>query len=69
MQLTGIQRKELLLAIISAYPNEADLEIMVSFELEENLNAIAGGNNLTEVVFNLIKWANSRGKLEHCKYM
>ncbi|WP_267923432.1 effector-associated domain EAD1-containing protein [Nostoc mirabile] len=42
MQLTGLQRQELLLAIIIAYPNEADLKRMVSFELEENLNAIAG---------------------------
>ncbi|MEM7579539.1 MAG: effector-associated domain EAD1-containing protein [Cyanobacteria bacterium P01_A01_bin.80] len=64
MKLNGNQRKTLRNAIISAYPSEADLEIMVSDELEENLSAIAGGVNLTKVTHNLIKWADSRGKLE-----
>ncbi|MBW4632227.1 MAG: hypothetical protein KME30_10080 [Iphinoe sp. HA4291-MV1] len=65
MHLTGSERKKLRDAIISAYPKKADLEMMVvDNELEENLDAIAGGANLTEVVFDLIKWAESRGKLE-----
>lgn len=64
MNLSGNERKKLREAIISAYPCETDLEMMVDDELEENLNAIAGGGNLTQVVFSLIKWAESRGKLE-----
>lgn len=64
MDLNGEQSKKLREAIISAYPSEADLEIMVGDELEENLLAIAGGNNLAQVVHSLIKWAKARGKLE-----
>ncbi|NEO77073.1 effector-associated domain EAD1-containing protein [Moorena sp. SIO4G3] len=64
IDLTGSQRKKLRQAIISAYPTKDDLAIMVDDELEENLNAIAGGGNLTQVVFRLIQWAESRGQLE-----
>ncbi|MEJ1938426.1 effector-associated domain EAD1-containing protein, partial [Nostoc sp. NIES-2111] len=51
-------------AIISAYPIKEDLAMMVQFELEENLDAIAGGGNQTQLVFNLVtKWAIPRGKI------
>ena len=33
------------------------LEIFVDNELDENLEAIAGGENLEEIAFNLLKWA------------
>ena len=46
--ITGTEKKKLCQAIISAYPTKADLEIMVSDELEENLDAIAGRDNLTK---------------------
>ncbi|MBD2775896.1 effector-associated domain EAD1-containing protein [Iningainema tapete] len=59
MRLTGDQRKKLLEAITNAYPNRDDLEIMVSLQLEENLNAIAGGANLTQLVFKLILAVNN----------
>ena len=48
---------------MDAYPSVEDLEIMVYEELNENLNAIAGGGNLKGVVFNLIRWAEASGKL------
>ncbi len=64
MELTGAQGKELREAIISAYPGKEKLKMMVSDELEENLDAIAGGDNLDEIVFSLIEWAQSQGKLE-----
>ncbi|MBW4629736.1 MAG: serine protease [Brasilonema octagenarum HA4186-MV1] len=65
MHLTGPERKKLRDAILSAYRSKADLEMMVDDELEENLDAIAGGANLTQVVFNLMKWAEARGKLDY----
>ena len=37
---------------------------MVFDELGENLNSIAGGENTTEIVFELIGWAKSHNKLE-----
>lgn len=64
MQLSGTELKKLVNAIISAYPTQEDLAMMVQFELEENLNAIAGGKNLTQLAFNLVtQWAIPRGKI------
>jgi hypothetical protein len=64
MELSSDERKELREALISAYPNESDLEIFVSEELDENLNQIAGGDNLNQIVFNLILWSKKEGKLK-----
>ena len=64
MNLSGAELRKLVNAIVRAYPTEADLAMMVEFELEENLNAIAGGGNLNHLVFNLVtKWAIPRGKI------
>jgi hypothetical protein len=52
-------------AILDAYPNKNDLAMMIKYKLEENLDWIAGGENLTVIVFNLLtEWANPKGKLE-----
>ncbi|ODH01469.1 hypothetical protein A4S05_28860 [Nostoc sp. KVJ20] len=64
MNFLGSDRKKLRKAILSAYPDPGDLEIMVNEELGENLHAIAGGGQLNQVVFNVIKWAETKGKLE-----
>lgn len=59
------KKKYLIDAIIHAYPTKADLEKVVYCELSENLDAIAGGENLTDIVFKLVtKWAIPRGKLK-----
>ncbi len=59
MHLSGRQRKELQEALVSAFPNKTDLEQMLSFELEKDLNYITGGDNLKEIMFQLIKKAVS----------
>jgi endonuclease G, mitochondrial len=64
MDLLGSDRKKLREAILSAYPDQGDLEIMVGEELGENLQAIAGGKTLNHVISHLITWATSRGKIE-----
>lgn len=64
MDLDGRSRKQFQDALLSAFPSEADLEQMVSFELDENLNSIATGGNYSEVVFKLIKWAQAQGKVK-----
>ncbi len=61
IKLSGDERKELLNAILDAYPDIVDLEMMVSMNLNENLNAITGGNNNTHIVFKLIEWAETKG--------
>ena len=64
MNLSGTELKKLVNAITSAYPTKEDLAMMIQFELGENLEAIAGGATLTQLVFNLItKWAVPRGKI------
>ncbi|QDL07357.1 hypothetical protein DP113_05035 [Brasilonema octagenarum UFV-E1] len=51
-------------ALLSAFPTTAKLKQMVRFKLDENLEAIAGGANHSEVVSNLIEWADAEGRLE-----
>lgn len=64
MQLSGSDRKEILEAILDAYPNQGDLEMAIDFCLDENLLTIVNGNNYRQLIFNLIKWAESNNKLK-----
>ncbi|MCC5640434.1 GUN4 domain-containing protein [Nostoc sp. CHAB 5844] len=50
-------------ALIDAFPDKSSLEQMLYFELNKNLNVIAGGSNLKEIIFNLIRAAQSQGWL------
>ncbi len=59
--LDGEKRKRLRDAIVESYPDREDLRMMIDLELEKNLNAIAGGNNNEQIVFNLIQKANNEG--------
>ncbi|AFY56938.1 leucine-rich repeat (LRR) protein [Rivularia sp. PCC 7116] len=60
----GQKLKELRDAIINAYPNKSNLKMMVRYELDENLDSITTGENMGVVVFELIAWAESLGKLQ-----
>jgi hypothetical protein len=51
-------------ALLSAFPTTAKLKQMVRFKLDENLEAIAAGANLSETISNLIEWAEAEGKSE-----
>jgi Effector-associated domain 1/AAA-like domain len=64
MNLTGQQRKRLQNALIDAFPTKASLEQMLSFELDKNLDEIAGGKDLQNIVFNLIKRAEAESWVE-----
>ena len=59
MGLSGQQRKKLQDALMDAFPDKSSLEQMISFQLNKNLDEIASGNDLKEVVFKLIKKAES----------
>ena len=63
-KLSGGEKRQLWKALLDAYRTYDDLKIMVEFQLEETLEAIAGRGNSRTVVFNLIEWAESRGRLE-----
>ncbi|NEO14701.1 MAG: hypothetical protein F6J98_22935 [Moorea sp. SIO4G2] len=68
MNLSGQQRKQLQEALIKAFPDKSSLEQMLSFELNKNLNAISGGANLKEVVFELIKIAEAENWIKDLIY-
>ncbi|BAY44460.1 hypothetical protein SAMD00079811_20600 [Scytonema sp. HK-05] len=65
MQLNGKQFRELKEALLSAFPDPAKLKQMVFFGFnKQNLDEIATGNH-DDVVFELIKWAETYGNLEN----
>jgi hypothetical protein len=62
LRLSGAQVRELMASLLDAY-DENSLSQMVRFQLEERLDLIAGGGNLSQVVFNLIAWAERTGRI------
>ncbi len=64
MYINGKQAQELHEALLSAFPSASYLSQMVRFQLGENLDRIAYGNNLSELVFNLIQFYESQGRLD-----
>lgn len=61
MSLTKQQRIELNQLLLTLFDGP-ELTRMVRMHLDENLSAIAGGTNLTDIVFNLVYWAERRGR-------
>ncbi|MEO1376651.1 MAG: SUMF1/EgtB/PvdO family nonheme iron enzyme [Cyanobacteria bacterium J06635_10] len=59
MRERGVAQK-----VIITYFNKFELAKLVDFKLNENLDAIAGGDNFEQIVFNLIGWAQRQGKLQ-----
>ncbi len=63
-ELTGPQAKALHAALLHAFPSRSDLARMVRFSLSKNLDEITAQGNLADTVTELIKWAESCGRLE-----
>ena len=61
MKLTGRQIQQIRDALLDAYPTADSLRMMVRIELEQDLAAIAGGENQRVLVFNLVSWAERNG--------
>lgn len=59
MKLSGQQFAQIQQAFLDAF-TEFTLRQMVRVQLDETLEHIAGGENLTELVFNLIRWAEAK---------
>jgi hypothetical protein len=51
-------------ALVKAFPAQANLRQMVRFGLNENLDAIAGGDTLSDVVFSLIQWSEAQARTD-----
>lgn len=63
MKLSGYDFNLYHQVLCEAYTHSS-LQLMVRVALEENLEVVAGGNNFSEVVFNLITWAEQYGRIE-----
>ncbi len=63
MQLTGKQIAQIRDALVAAYSQDR-LREMVRIELNQRLEAIAGGDNLGVVAFNLVVWAEQHGRIQ-----
>lgn len=61
--LSGKDTQRLVDALLSAFPSQGSLRQMVSFGLDENLDAIVGGGSLRDVAFELVKWAGAHGRV------
>jgi hypothetical protein len=62
--MTPAESEELKEALLSAFPAPGELQQVVAFKLGKNLSVIAGGSNYSEVVFNLIRWAEAHEKID-----
>ncbi|HEX2988952.1 MAG TPA: effector-associated domain EAD1-containing protein, partial [Chloroflexota bacterium] len=62
-RLSGADCERLNEVIARAFPTRAELAQLVRYKLDENLQAIAGGDDLAEIVFNLIGWAEAKGRV------
>lgn len=63
-RLNAEQFEALLDALLDAFPSVSDLRMLVRLKLDTNLSVIAGGNNLREVAFDLVQWADVNGKVD-----
>jgi hypothetical protein len=63
MKLIGVQFKQIQEALLAAF-DEAGLRQMVRVRLDEDLPQVAGGQNLTEIVSNLVTWAERQNRVQ-----
>jgi hypothetical protein len=64
LKLSGRQKEILREGIISAYPNQDDLKMLLSEQMDVQLDAIAQGNRYQNQVFNLIQHFEAHGRIE-----
>ncbi len=67
MELHGWFEEQLQQAFLDAFLSSMELQQFVRFKLNQNLNAIAGGNDLSDKIFQLIRWVKSRGQAQFTK--
>lgn len=61
MELKGQQRQKFMDVLLAAFPTRNKLATMLSVRLEKNLDAIAMGDDLTDIVFRLLQTAEAQG--------
>lgn len=61
MQLSGPQREKFLTALLDAFPTQRKLAMMLDIRLEKDLDAIAFGEDVTDIARTLISTAETEG--------
>ncbi len=64
IELYSPEMMQLSEALLNGYPSTADLRLLISYALHENLEIIAPGGSLAEKVHSLVVWAISQGKVQ-----
>ena len=64
MILTGQQKKILKEGILGAYPNQDELEVLLSEKMDLKWSAIARGQDYTSKIANLVKQLEADGRVE-----
>src|SRR5689334_21999460 len=62
-RMHGAQRRQLHAALLSAFPSEGALTLLVDFYLDVKLSQITSGPTLMERVYQLIQWAEAHDQL------
>lgn len=63
MSWSGKDIDEFHQALLSAYPREYDLSRLVRTEMDIRLNAVAGGRNYSDIVFELLNYVEAQDQL------
>ena len=63
MPLTGPQHQQIQDALLAAFDDAGLRQLVPAKQLDADLDAVAGGKNKTEVVLNLIAWAEREGRI------
>src|SRR5689334_22002678 len=64
MELNSPEMAQLSEALLHAYPSTAELKLLISYELHQNIEVVASGGSLEEKVHSLLLWTISGGKVE-----
>jgi hypothetical protein len=63
MRLTGQWIEDIINALLSAFTSRDDLRKMIRIQMDEHLDEIANGNTLRILAFNLVDWAEQKGRV------
>jgi hypothetical protein len=63
LKLKPQQLSELHKAMLSAFPSKISLARMLLFEMGEQLESVAAGDNLGDLIFEVLQWAGAQGRL------
>jgi len=63
-RLAGEKFRQVEAALLDAFPGRHELRKLLRIRFNQDLETIAGGANLGELVFNLLIWAESQGRLD-----